>query len=116
MTITWKTTERVENANQINEIHIRMTNTSADALERIEEGLEQVRDTEYQEMNRSKHPSTRKDGSINMADATLYDWDDGTYTGVLVLQLIGVKNETYKTRVGQMLDLTQTGMEKDNDI
>ena len=115
MTISWKTTESVENANQINEIHIRMTNTSADALERIEEGLEQVRDTEYQEMNRPRHPHTRTDGSINMADFTHYDWDDGTYTGVLVLQLIGVKNETYKTRVGQLLDLTQTGMETDND-
>ena len=115
MTIGWKTTERNENANQITEIHIKMTNTSADALERIEEGLKQVSETEYREMNRSRHPQHRRDGSIALSDFTDYNWSDQTYTGVLILQLIGAKNETYKTRVGQLLDLTQTGMETDND-
>ena len=116
MTISWHTSERTEGADQITDIRIRLCNTSADALERIEIGLQKVRDTEYREMNKRRHPSTRTDGSISLSDFTDYDWGDMTYTGVLILQLIGIANETYKTRVGQLLDLTQTGTEKDNDI
>ena len=117
MTISWRTEEyKQDNGDIHTRVFIQMINTSADALERIEDGLAHVRDTEFREVSNYRRKPTPGHGRISLSDFTQYEWDDQTYTGVLLLQLIGVDKATYKTRVGQLLDLTQTGMETNNDI
>ena len=109
MTITWNARHSEHGEDNLTEYTIKLVNPSTETLQKLTAGIEQLRESEYQPRRASYG-----DGSIAMSDCTHYDWDDGTYTGALLLQLTNVDTVAYKTRCGQLLDLTRTATIKEN--
>ena len=110
MTISWSARHFEQGDDEITEYKIKLVNPSVETLQKMTGGIEQLRTSEHQPRRTSYG-----DGSIAMSDCTHYDWDDGTYTGALLLQLTGVDTVAYKTRCGQLLDLTRTATIKENN-